>query len=207
MSSKRVYLPYLIYSETIYNDIIKLGGKERKSLDVKFPHIPRKLIPDFIRGLWDGDGSIYYCDQKKAYVSSYSSSSGEFINKLYLTLKDNIPNLDGSLKKYNNEYSLRFSTNDTVRLKKFIYQESIERRLMLKRKYDLFLKTSNYCSREFLEYNDAQKIVWSMGIKCHREWRQCCGNSLIPHNIPRNPYSVYKNSGWIDWYEIGRAHV
>lgn len=111
---------FTICSETIYNDIIKLGGKERKSFDIKFPYVPEKYIPDFIRGLWDGDGSVFYSEQKKAYISSYSSASVELINKLYSTLKDNIPNLGGTLAESDGEYSLQFAKKDSFKLGKFI---------------------------------------------------------------------------------------
>jgi len=47
-----------ITSRTIVEDIQKLGGKSRKSLDVKFPMVHQKYLNDFIRGLWDGDGCI-----------------------------------------------------------------------------------------------------------------------------------------------------
>ena len=39
------YSKMSIRSEKIVKDIIKLGGKERKSLDVKFPKIPKKYLP------------------------------------------------------------------------------------------------------------------------------------------------------------------
>jgi hypothetical protein len=196
---------FTVCSEEIYNDIIKLGGKERKSLDVKFPHVPKKYLSDFVRGLWDGDGSIYYHTQSKSYASTYTSGSKDFIVGLYLALQKDIPNLRGGLyngKLYNEsrrDYCLHFSTNDTIRLKKFMYQEPMEGKLMLKRKYNLFLKTRDYCSHEFLDYPAAQKIVRLFNFKIRKEWWQHCKDDTIPHDIPHNPYSVYKNSGWVDW--------
>ncbi len=41
----------------IYNDIVALGGTERKSFTAEFPNIPSEFLPDFIRGYFDGDGS------------------------------------------------------------------------------------------------------------------------------------------------------
>ena len=203
---------FVITSETIYNDIIGLGGKERKSLDVKFPKIPKKYLPDFIRGLWDGDGSIFYNKQSKSYSSSYASGSKYFIEELHRVLRRNISNLGGGLNKNTNGvYHLVFARNDTVRLKRFLYQELSKDKLTLKRKYDLFLKTSDYCSREFLDYKDAQKdaqkMIKLLGIKSKREWFKFCRKSgLRPHNIPYNPYLFYKNSGWIDWYDwLGKS--
>lgn len=42
----------------IYNDIINLGGKERKSNDMHLPHVPDEYFWDFLRGMSDGDGSV-----------------------------------------------------------------------------------------------------------------------------------------------------
>ncbi len=191
-----------ICSKTIYDDIVKLGGKERKSLDVKFPNVPEKYLPDFVRGLWDGDGSVFYNKHNKSYNSGYYCGSSCFIVGLYNALKKNIPNLGGSIYHRHgsrNQHDLYFSKNDTIRLRKFIYQDPMEGKLMLKRKYDLFFKTPYDCVCDFLDYKDAQKIIQGFGIKGFRKWRRYCTSGIMAHNIPRSPNTVYKNSGWVDW--------
>lgn len=52
---------FLINSVDIYNDLKELGCLENKSDILKFPikKIPQYLISHFIRGYFDGDGSIY----------------------------------------------------------------------------------------------------------------------------------------------------
>ena len=47
-----------VFSAEICKDIIKLGGKERKSLGCNFPKIPQDVLSSFVRGFFDGDGSI-----------------------------------------------------------------------------------------------------------------------------------------------------
>lgn len=42
----------------IYEDVVNLGGTERKSLIAKFPNVPDKYVRHFIRGYFDGDGGI-----------------------------------------------------------------------------------------------------------------------------------------------------
>ena len=47
----------------MYNDLIKQGCVPRKSLILTFPNtnqVPENLINHFIRGYFDGDGSISY---------------------------------------------------------------------------------------------------------------------------------------------------
>jgi hypothetical protein len=127
----------------------------------------------------------------------------ELINKLYSTLKDNIPNLGGTLAESDGEYSLQFAKKDSFKLGKFMYQEPMEGKLMLKRKYDLFMKTTYLRPIRFLEYNDAQKNAQKeakkLDIRSRREWKKYCIEGKIPYNIPRNPNVVYRNSGWMDW--------
>ena len=111
-----------------------------------------------------------------------------------------IPNLRGSMHKYDNEYSLRFGKKDTFKLGKFMYGKPIEGKLMLKRKYDLFMKTTYFRPIRFLNYNDAQKEAKKLNISSRREWNKYCREGKNPHNIPCSPNIVYKNSGWTDWY-------
>lgn len=48
-----------IYSNKICEDLIKLGIVPNKSLILKPPKIKKEFYKDFIRGYFDGDGSIY----------------------------------------------------------------------------------------------------------------------------------------------------
>lgn len=48
-----------IFSKQIKQDLYNLGCTSSKSLTCKFPNLPENLIPHFIRGYFDGDGSVY----------------------------------------------------------------------------------------------------------------------------------------------------
>lgn len=48
-----------IFSKQIKQDLVDLGCNSAKSLTCLFPDLPENLIPHFIRGYFDGDGSIY----------------------------------------------------------------------------------------------------------------------------------------------------
>lgn len=39
----------------------------KKMLDIKFPQIPPQSVRHFIRGCWDGDGSVYFTRHKLRY--------------------------------------------------------------------------------------------------------------------------------------------
>src|SRR5438270_57920 len=47
-----------ICDPVVFADLVKLGITERKSLTLTPPIIPKRLIRHFVRGYFDGDGSV-----------------------------------------------------------------------------------------------------------------------------------------------------
>lgn len=83
----------LQYTNKELGDIlISRGCIPRKSLTMKFPKVPEKFLPDFIRGCWDGDGSISFNLHKKGtyYLikSSFNSGSKSFTESMSKILND-----------------------------------------------------------------------------------------------------------------------
>lgn len=144
---KNCYI-FPIYSKDVVNDIKNLGGKEKKSLDISFPLIPDEYLGDFVRGYFDGDGTVVYDKKNDRYVCSFVSGSKQFISGLYMSLKRFIPMLRGSIYKENkNCYRLKFSSHDTIRLREFIYKSENELRLL--RKHEKML----LAERKYKEWN------------------------------------------------------
>ncbi len=51
----------LISNKELYNDLLSVGVTPRKSLSIEFPlFLDKKFKASFIRGYFDGDGSIYF---------------------------------------------------------------------------------------------------------------------------------------------------
>ena len=69
-----------IAHKQIYSDLIKLGLSPNKSRTIEFPKIPSEFVRHFIRGCWDGDGSIYFESGKLR--GSYTCGSLNFIERL-----------------------------------------------------------------------------------------------------------------------------
>jgi hypothetical protein len=69
-----------ICSEKIYDDLINLGLSPQKSKTIEFPNIPQEFVRHFIRGCWDGDGSVYISDGRPH--AQYISGSLKFIERL-----------------------------------------------------------------------------------------------------------------------------
>ena len=76
-----------VTSNALCNKLISLGCNINKSkIGMTFPDLPPDLIPHFIRGFLDGDGSILHTKHKYSYqrVSNYklNKKPKEFIHKL-----------------------------------------------------------------------------------------------------------------------------
>src|SRR5665213_3239750 len=57
----------VIYNTELGQWLIEKGCVERKSLTLKFPKVPEKYMPDFLRGCIDGDGRIAVNYNTKIY--------------------------------------------------------------------------------------------------------------------------------------------
>lgn len=118
----------------IYNDIVSLGGCENKSMVVEFPKVPNEYLPDFIRGYFDGDGSIMQLKNNRLN-SAFTSGNKKFLDQLLEILKKEAGIEGGSYDP--SSYTLRFGKKDTIRLGKYMYKNNPE--LFLKRKKDKFI--------------------------------------------------------------------
>jgi DNA-binding CsgD family transcriptional regulator len=61
-------------SPELYADLLALGLTPRKSRTLKWPSVPREYLRDFVRGCWDGDGSVSFRTWRTASASFYSGS-------------------------------------------------------------------------------------------------------------------------------------
>lgn len=207
----------VIFSDTIVQDIIKLGGKYRKSLDVEFPYVPKKYLPDFIRGLWDGDGCISVF-KNGDLVSTMTSGSKIFIEEMLKILRDNIDGLNGRMvsrktkriwkgkTKISQIYNIILSPNDSRRLRDYMYKRD---GLCLKRKRDKFMSIGEIniatYNRKFLPYKKARLFVRKLGLKKWKDWFAFSQGGSRPSFIPGSPWNIYRNKGWVNFNEfIGR---
>lgn len=117
----------------IYNDIIKLGGTERKSLSLKFPEVPKEYLPDFIRGYFDGDGCVMLLKNNRLNTA-FTCGSKEFLDDLLKILREEVGVVGGS---YDSScMSLKFGKKDSIKIGEYMYKNSPE--LFLERKYQKF---------------------------------------------------------------------
>lgn len=199
---------FLIESKIIVEDIISRGGDYRKSLTIDFPYVPRRYLPDFIRGLWDGDGSAFITCKKRA-MATFTCGSKKFIDKLSAILQDkfNINHICITRdKRRKSAYQISLCPNDSRRLSKIIYNGKSNLFLLRKKKIfdemgDINLSPSDK-SKNFISYEEAKKIVLKLGIRTSREFIKWAQIQKDYDRMPHMPMITYKNKGWENWYNF-----
>lgn len=160
--TKEEYYAAFLTSEKMFKDLEKLGCFEKKSLKLKFPNfLDKSLISHFIRGYFDGDGSIYLTRTKaktsKNCIRVYNKpaihicGTLEFLSGLidYLPFLNNTKTvIKKEKRRLSNTYYLRFDG----------YQRVINF-------YNLFYKDSNiYLDRKMSKFKECFKVRASTTI-------------------------------------------
>jgi hypothetical protein len=130
-----------VYNQKIFNSLIKLGLVSDKSLKIEFPDIPTQYIRHFIRGCWDGDGSVYVEKDSGNICASFVSGSKQFIDGMVSELEK------AGLKKRKTyttkaktpSYYFRFSGSQCKKLYHYLYDD-VPPEQYLERKYQVFKK-------------------------------------------------------------------
>lgn len=154
--------------ENMVKRLRDFGVTPRKSLEVKFPDIPEDFLPDFIRGVFDGDGSVYFDKRSKDYPirTGLYSGSKDFIEKLEENLiKLGLPKRKISQQRTKNGmyYGIRYGHHASLKMFDILYKNT-QNGLFLERKYRRFLEGSK---KNFEEVNRLKKELEDW-YKLHR---------------------------------------
>lgn len=146
-NNKTVYSSRLLFkSEHMCNSLKDKGCVENKSLILTFPSydiIPKHLIRHFLRGYFDGDGSLIL---SKGSINFKICGTEEFLNGIVEVLNENIPsysfnkdNFDKKDKESDkNNYSVSYGGRvKTLTVMNWLYKDST---IYLDRKYELYKK-------------------------------------------------------------------
>ena len=131
----------VIGNKKMVDRLLKLGVTPSKSLVIKFPEVPNEYKNDFIRGYFDGDGSIFLNSGR--WVVSFLSGSEKFIQQI----KENMETMVGLISKATihkhgsaNAFYIRYFREDDLRkIFNFFYDDyTLKNQLFLTRKYERF---------------------------------------------------------------------
>lgn len=116
---------------------------ERKSLTLKYPNIPLEFMPDFVRGIFDGNGSIILRETKHNIYSQVSITSGSlaFLKGLqqYLSYSNICSHIYSDGRANKNAHYLRITKRSELeKFYKLIYQN--KNCIKLNKKYDKYIR-------------------------------------------------------------------
>ncbi len=120
----------------------ELGLTPRKSLTLKMPQIPQSYVWDFIRGYFDGDGSIY-CTFVTVKGKKYKQwrisfvGSNSFIQELNKIVSHQFNFKKVAVSQYNNVSTVKYSGKAALEILQTMYHRSVPTN-RLDRKYQIY---------------------------------------------------------------------
>lgn len=143
-----------IGSKEYYEDLLGLGFTPNKSNKLKYPNVPDKYFTDFVRGYFDGDGSVYF---RKHWIKSRNKKRWVFSSRFISGSKPFLEDLLRSLRRAGLQrgfiiakkrgYELAFSHHDSLALFKLMYQNVLSG-LYIPRKFKTFRKAVGVLLKE-----------------------------------------------------------
>lgn len=154
---QKLYKKYIwkaqITSAQMYNDLNSLGCTPAKTKTIKVPILDVALMHHFIRGYFDGDGTVgvyrnLKTDDWKILKSGFCSGSQKFI----IDLLEILPVKNKTIKQVKECYITQHSLKDTLNLFTYMYQNYTT---CLERKRQVFINyLDTYKPRKrFNDYN------------------------------------------------------
>jgi intein-encoded DNA endonuclease-like protein len=120
-----------IGSHILYESLMRRGLYPSKSLTIEMPRIPKKYLPAFIRGYFDGDGCVHIekgrtKDQKREIIKRlrivFTSGSKQFLEQLSAEISKNYPVGKAPVYNSHRSFQLRYSTASSIELFKMMYK-------------------------------------------------------------------------------------
>ncbi len=155
-------------------DLMDLGTKPRKTYHLDPIWVPDKFFADFVRGFFDGDGSVYIyrvngVPQIKAkFISSSLPFIDEFSKQLCRILQIPVKAIHRTLgtKAKMIKYGLDFYIDDCDRLAHFMYDQ--DPTLYLPRKRRIFERWQLIPRRHYVKQDYPSKVGWRLNEKGFR---------------------------------------
>lgn len=142
-TAKTLY-QFSIKDKQLHTDLIKWGCVPQKTLLIsKIPNIPRDYVSHFLRGYFDGDGSLHYLQGTNNYRISFTSGSESFLNDVQKELQTNV----SVGRAGENTCQLQISGRKQIeKILNYLYQDSTEA-TRLDRKYNTYLNCLEWVHR------------------------------------------------------------
>jgi len=162
-----------IRNPIITKDLINLGIYPRKTYNLNPIKVPNNYFSDFVRGFFDGDGTVYIyrVNNVPQIKAGFVSSSLSFITKFNEQLCENLSIPKKAIHQTTNkrmrekmiQYAICFYIDDCEKLAKFMYGNNPT--LCLPRKQRVFEKWKLIKRRHYIKQNYPSKIGWHLNEK------------------------------------------
>ena len=135
---------FAIKDKQLHQDLIKWGCIPQKSLVLnKIPNIPRDYTSHFLRGYFDGDGSLHYLKGTNNFRISFVGTK-DFLNDIQKEIQTNVSLQYGNAGKV---FTLQIAGRKQVeKILNYLYQDSKEN-IRLDRKYQKYLDCLEWAHR------------------------------------------------------------
>ena len=121
-------------SKELVASLVSHGCIQNKSLVLEFPTIKQELVHHFLRGYFDGDGSVSYNHEAKKSFDFHFIGTESFVTEA----RRHIGLSDTKLYKKGEAYDLRYGgVGNAKKLYDYLYQDA---NVYLARKHDVFLR-------------------------------------------------------------------
>lgn len=132
-SSNSTYYRLQFGDKKFYDWLISIGIKANKSKSVAEISIPELYFFDFLRGVFDGDGTIYVSRDKRwrsaeTKVMGFASGSMDFLIWLQKNLKVSL-HTTGFITNGSRVLQLRYGKSDATKIARAMYVEATSPRL------------------------------------------------------------------------------
>lgn len=119
-AKSRMYFQIQFGDVLFYRFLVELGLHANKSRTLKEVRIPDEYFFDFVRGEWDGDGTVYRTQDlrwRSSYVISigFTSASTAFLEWLQVNINERLATT-GFISRVNRGWQLRYAKRDSKKL-------------------------------------------------------------------------------------------
>lgn len=130
-----------IRNQKIYEDLIAFGLQAPKSYTITFPNMPSNCLRHFIRGCWDGDGSMYFergAGRRAKPIASYVSGSRSFVESIVAYLHEmGLPRVTIHTDKRSTAFYIKYHGGNCAKLYHLFY-DGVDQGMYLNRKHAAF---------------------------------------------------------------------
>lgn len=165
--NKKIHVAYRVqFSDVAYYDfLVQAGLTPNKSKSIQRVKVPDVYWCDFLRGLFDGDGSVYgYYDKRwptsLLYYLTITSASKEFLEFVHRKNCDLIKVKGGSIRRAKGAYILSYAKYDTRLIAKCLYTSEMSL-CLLRKKSKLLTFINNDKSGRIVPNARVVKLVYT----------------------------------------------